>query len=91
MVLTGKLPLIVILGPTASGKTGLAIELAHTLNGEIINADSRQVYAGLGIASAGPSEDERARVPHHLVQARHVDRLGRHVDDVEHDPALGVG
>ena len=57
---------IVLAGPTASGKSALALFLAERLLGELICDDSRQDYAGLGIASAGPSEDERARVPHHL-------------------------
>ncbi len=67
MALTGKLPLIVILGPTASGKTGLAIELAYTLNGEIINADSRQVYRYMDIGTAKPTPEQRLQIPHHLL------------------------
>lgn len=56
---------VVIGGPTAGGKSALALALAEAEGGEIICADSRQVYAGIGIAAAGPSDDERARVPHH--------------------------
>lgn len=56
---------IVVAGPTASGKSALAIALAEAIGGELVCADSRQVYAGLTIASAGPTDDERARVPHH--------------------------
>lgn len=57
-------PLVVIVGPTASGKTSLAIKLAEKYDGEIICADSRTVYKGMDIGTAKPSKDERARVPH---------------------------
>jgi len=58
------LPLIVIVGPTASGKTALAIELAEQFHGEIICADSRTIYTGMDIGTAKPTKQERARVPH---------------------------
>lgn len=58
---------LVILGPTASGKSDLAILLAQKYNGEIISADSRQVYRGLDIGSGKVSVDEQALVPHHLL------------------------
>ena len=54
-----SLPLIVIVGPTASGKTGLSIKLAKEFNGEIISADSRAIYRGLDIGTAKPSVEER--------------------------------
>lgn len=57
-------PLIVIVGPTASGKTSLAIELAEQFGGEIICADSRTVYRGMNIGTAKPTAEERLRVPH---------------------------
>ena len=57
---------IVLAGPTASGKSALALELAEHVGGELVCADSRQVYAHMRIVSAGPSDDERRRVPHHL-------------------------
>lgn len=57
---------IVIAGPTASGKSALALELAPLLNAEIINADSQQVYIGLDIGTGKPTQAERAQVPHHL-------------------------
>lgn len=57
-------PLVVIAGPTASGKTGLAIELAKKYNGEIICADSRTVYRGMDIGTAKPTVTERANIPH---------------------------
>jgi tRNA dimethylallyltransferase len=58
---------LVIAGPTASGKTALALELARRLEGEIVNADSQQVYRGLDVGTAKPSRAERAAVPHHLL------------------------
>lgn len=61
---TKELPLVVIVGPTASGKTSLAIELAEKFGGEIICADSRTIYKGMDIGTAKPTADERARVPH---------------------------
>ncbi len=60
-------PLIVICGPTAAGKTALALQLAEHLPIEVISADSRQVYRGLDIGTAKPTLDELARVPHHLI------------------------
>jgi tRNA dimethylallyltransferase len=61
------IPLIVIEGPTASGKTALAIELARRLDTEIISADSRQVYRHMDIGTAKPSSSELEAVPHHLI------------------------
>ena len=61
------IPLAVIAGPTASGKTALAIELALRMNGEIVSADSMQVYREMEIATAKPSIQERRGVPHHLM------------------------
>ncbi len=59
-----ELPLIVIAGPTASGKTALAVRLAERFGGEIICADSRTIYTGMDIGTAKPTCDERANVPH---------------------------
>jgi tRNA dimethylallyltransferase len=59
-----ELPLIVIAGPTASGKTALAVRLAERFGGEIICADSRTIYRGMDIGTAKPTRDERANVPH---------------------------
>ena len=59
-------PVILLAGPTASGKTALAVRLAKALNGEIINADSMQIYADLNILSARPDEKEQGGIPHHL-------------------------
>ncbi|XP_017433517.2 tRNA dimethylallyltransferase 9 isoform X3 [Vigna angularis] len=66
-----KEKVIVISGPTGSGKSRLALELAKSLNGEIVSADSVQVYRGLDVGSAKPSPDERKEVPHHLVDILH--------------------
>ncbi len=62
-----KPPLILIVGPTAVGKTELAIRLAEKMNGEIISADSRLFYRGMDVGTAKPSHDELGRVPHHLI------------------------
>ncbi len=57
-----------VVGPTASGKTDLSIKLAKELNGEIISADSMQIYKGIHIASAAPDADEMCGIPHHLFE-----------------------
>lgn len=59
------IPVVVILGPTGSGKTTLAIELARRLNGEIISQDSRQIYCYMDIGTAKPTPEERSAAPHH--------------------------
>lgn len=64
MAATLNLPLVVIAGPTASGKSGIAVELAEQYNGEIICADSRTIYKGMDIGTAKPSKEDQARVPH---------------------------
>lgn len=64
---TQKIPLIAVVGPTASGKTSLGIELAKRYNGEIISADSMQIYKYMDIATAKPTEDEMQGIPHHLI------------------------
>lgn len=61
------IPLLAIVGPTAVGKTALAIRLAHALGGEIVSADSRQIYCGMDIGTAKPGPAERAAAPHHLI------------------------
>ncbi|KAH1063585.1 hypothetical protein J1N35_028572 [Gossypium stocksii] len=66
-----KEKVIVISGPTGAGKTRLALELAKRLNGEIISADSVQVYRGLDVGSAKPSPADRQEVPHHLIDILH--------------------
>ena len=64
--------LVFILGPTASGKTSLSIEFAKRLNGEIIGADSVQIYKDLVIGSAAPTPDEMQGIPHHLIGTREL-------------------
>ena len=59
-------PVVVVTGPTASGKSDLALELAERFDGEIVNADSMQVYRYMDVGTAKPTLEERARVPHHL-------------------------
>ena len=59
--------MIAIVGPTASGKSALAMRVAERLGGEIVSADSRQVYRGMDVGTAKPTAEERARVPHHLI------------------------
>lgn len=61
------IPLIAIVGPTAVGKTALSLHLARLFNGEIVSADSRQVYRWMDIGTAKPTSAERASVPHHLI------------------------
>ncbi len=63
-----KTKVIVVAGPTASGKTTLAVEIAKAVGGEVISADSMQVYKGMEIASAAPTEQEMAGIEHHMVQ-----------------------
>jgi tRNA dimethylallyltransferase len=72
------LPLIVIVGPTAAGKTATAVRLCQQHRGEIISADSRQIYRGLDIGTAKPTREERAAAVHHLI------------DVIDPDQALGV-
>jgi tRNA dimethylallyltransferase len=59
-------PVTLIAGPTASGKSALALKLARQIGGEIVNADSMQIYAGLRVLTAGPSPEELEQAPHHL-------------------------
>ena len=62
-----KIKIAAVTGPTASGKTALAIELAKRLDGEIISCDSMQIYRGMDIGTAKPTKSELAEVPHHLI------------------------
>ena len=75
-----KNPVVVVAGPTASGKSGLAIELALRYDGEVVNADSMQVYAGTSIISAAPSAAEKKLVPHHLYEIYPPQKNGTVVD-----------
>lgn len=62
-----KIPLIAVVGPTASGKTALGIAIAKKYGGEIVSADSMQVYKGMNIATAKPAEQEKEGIPHHMM------------------------
>lgn len=66
-------PVVAVMGPTASGKSALALALAERLGGEILSADSAQVYRGLEIGTAKPGAAERARIRHHLLDLRELD------------------
>jgi tRNA dimethylallyltransferase len=72
---SNKSSLILIVGPTAVGKTELAIQLAERLNGEIVSADSRLFYRGMDIGTAKPTPEEQARVPHHLIDIANPDEI----------------
>ncbi len=65
--------IIAIVGPTASGKTALAIDAALRFDGEIVSADSRQIYRGMDIGTAKPSKEEEARVAHHMIDLKNPD------------------
>ncbi len=76
--------LVIVTGPTASGKTDLAIEIAESLQTEIVSADSRQIYRGIPIGTAVPSEEQLARVRHHFVEFLDLDgyySAGRYEQD----------
>ena len=70
-----KLPLVVVLGPTAVGKTEIAIQLAERFDGEIVSADSRLFYRGMDIGTAKPTLQQQSRVPHHLIDVADPDEL----------------
>jgi tRNA dimethylallyltransferase len=83
---------LILAGPTASGKTDLALALAERFDADIVGADSRQIYRGMTIGTAAPSDEQRARVPHHLIgfldpqerysAARFVIDARRAIDDI---------
>ena len=70
-----QIPLVVILGPTAVGKSDIAIQLAERLEGEIVSADTRLFYRGMDIGTAKPSPDERSCVPHHMIDIADPDEI----------------
>lgn len=69
-------PLVaVVVGPTASGKTSLAVEIAKKFNGEVVSADSMQIYRGMDIATAKPTKQEMQGIPHHLISIIKADEV----------------
>lgn len=73
MTVSSSKPVLIIVGPTASGKTALSLDLAGQLNGEILSADSRQVYRYMDIGTAKPTGEEQARARHHGIDIRDPD------------------
>lgn len=69
-----KIKTVFVVGPTASGKTGLSINIAKLFGGEVVSADSMQIYKGIHIASAAPDETEMQGVPHHLLEFLETDK-----------------
>ena len=65
--MTKKIPLVIVAGATASGKTGLGIALAEKFDGEVISCDSMQVYKNLSIGTAKPTKEETGNIPHHMI------------------------
>ncbi len=81
-----KIKVIAVTGPTASGKTGLAIEIAKAFDGEVISADSMQIYKGMDIATAKPTVQEMQGIPHHLIDFVDTDdaySVARYVEDAK--------
>ena len=87
-----KIPLIAVVGPTASGKTALGVEIARMVGGEVVSCDSMQLYKGMDIASAKPTFEEMCGVKHHMISvadmnekysvARYVDEAEKVIDDI---------
>lgn len=87
-----KIPVIAVLGPTASGKTGLAVELAKHFDAEVVSFDSMQLYKGMDVATAKPTEQEMQGIPHHMIDcvlrnevysvARYKDDATKIIDDI---------
>ncbi|MBQ2795274.1 MAG: tRNA (adenosine(37)-N6)-dimethylallyltransferase MiaA [Oscillospiraceae bacterium] len=78
-----KIPVVAVIGPTASGKTGLAVKIAKEFNGEVISADSMQIYSELCIGTAKPTKEEMEGIKHHLVGHKSIDEEYSVVDYVE--------
>lgn len=74
-ILMKQNPLVIILGPTAVGKTEIAIDIAERLRGEIVSADSRLLYRGMDIGTAKPTPEQRKRIPHHLIDVADPDQV----------------
>ncbi len=69
-----KIPVIAVVGPTASGKTSLSIEIAKNFGGQVVSADSMQIYEKMNIATAKPTDDEMQGIPHHLIGFQPIDK-----------------
>ena len=69
-----KIPVIAVVGPTASGKTSLSIEIAKRFGGEVVSADSMQIYEKMNIATAKPTVEEMQGIPHHLIGFQPIDK-----------------
>lgn len=95
-----KRPVIAVVGPTASGKTALAVDIALRYNGEVVSADSMQIYKGMDIATAKPMQDEMMGIRHHLIDfvdpsekycvARYVQDARAAIDDIHKRGKLPV-
>jgi len=87
-----KLPVFAVVGPTASGKTALAVEACKAVGGEVVSCDSMQIYRGMDIATAKPTEEEMQGIPHHLIGyvdpcenysvARYCEDAKKAIDDI---------
>lgn len=87
-----KIPLVVIFGPTASGKSDLAVKVCKEIGGEVVTADSMQIYKGFDIGTAKPDKDEMQGIPHHMIDvaeptenyslARYVEDAGKVIEKV---------
>ncbi len=95
-----KIKVVAIVGPTASGKTAVSVELAKRLGGEIISGDSMQIYKGMPIASAAPTAEEKGNIPHHLFEflspdtsfsvAEYVKLAGEKIKEIKERGALPI-
>lgn len=82
-----KIKVIAVVGPTASGKTALAVAIAKKYNGEIVSADSMQIYKGMNIASAKPTDEEKQGIVHHLIDCKNLDErysVGQFVNEAKY-------
>lgn len=81
-----KIKVVAVVGPTASGKTALGVEIARRFNGEVVSADSMQIYKGMDIATAKPMPEEMQGIPHHLidfVEPTEAYSVARYIEDAE--------
>ena len=100
MAENGKLKLLAIVGPTASGKTAIAIQLARRLGGEVVSCDSMQVYRRMDVGTAKPNAEERAAAVHHLIDivdpctpfscADYVEHAQRAIAEISADGKLPI-